>query len=69
MAAIIEEYLAYLQSQGRSPAAVRATRSDLAGFQQWWEQRCRRPFSIEEWVTRDWYAGMAQTVEDLPLAV
>jgi site-specific recombinase XerD len=53
MASICGEYLAYLQSQERSPATVRATRSDLTGFQLWWERTYRRPFSIEEWATRD----------------
>jgi len=49
----IDEYLAYLQSRGRTPATLRATRSDLLGFQSWWEQTHRRLFTAAELTSRD----------------
>ncbi|MCP4342047.1 MAG: tyrosine-type recombinase/integrase [Desulfobulbaceae bacterium] len=49
----IEPYLLTLQAQDRSPATIRATNSDLSGFQAWWERTYKRPFSIKKLVTRD----------------
>lgn len=49
----INEYVGYLQSQGKSAATLRATRSDLSGFQQWWEQKTDRAFQISHLVSRD----------------
>lgn len=49
----INEYLDYLQSQGKSAATLRATRSDLSGFQQWWEQTTNRSFQVTHLVSRD----------------
>jgi site-specific recombinase XerD len=53
MSTEIDEYLAYLQAQGRTPATLRATRSDLSGFHRWWEQTFRRPFTASQLVARD----------------
>ena len=53
MTATIEAYLTSLQTQGRSPATVRATRSDLSGFKSWWEKTYERPFTVQQLVTRD----------------
>lgn len=49
----INEYLEYLISQGKSAATLRATRSDLSGFQQWWEQTTNRSFQVKHLVSRD----------------
>ncbi len=49
----IDEYVAYLQSRGRAPATLRATRSDLLGLQSWWQQTHRRPFTAAELTARD----------------
>ena len=53
MTATIEAYLITLQTQDRSPATVRATRSDLSGFRAWWEKTYERPFTVQQLVTRD----------------
>jgi site-specific recombinase XerD len=53
MSDTIDEYVAYLQSRGRAPATLRATRSDLLGFQSWWQQTYRRPFTAAELTSRD----------------
>jgi site-specific recombinase XerD len=53
MGTIIDEYLEYLEAQGKSAATLRATRSDLSGFQRWWEQATRRSFKITQLVSRD----------------
>jgi site-specific recombinase XerD len=53
MTATIEAYLIALQAQDRSPATVRATRSDLSGFRAWWESAYGRPFSVQQIITRD----------------
>lgn len=53
MPVTIDEYLAHLQSRGRSPATRRATRSDLTGFQSWWERTYRRPFTAAQLTSRD----------------
>lgn len=53
MSPSLEEYLVFLHSQGRSPATLRATRSDLSGFQLWWEGRYKRPFTAQNLETRD----------------
>jgi site-specific recombinase XerD len=47
------EYLDHLQGQDRSPATLRATRSDLSGFQSWWERTYRRPFAVQQLAPRD----------------
>ena len=47
------EYLKHLQGQDRSPATLRATRSDLSGFQSWWERTYRRPFAVQQLAPRD----------------
>ena len=60
----INEYLDYLQSQGKSAATLRATRSDLSGFQQWWEQTINRSFQVTHLVSRDirrWQRERQQT--------
>lgn len=49
----IDEYLEYLGAQGKSAATLRATRSDLSGFQRWWEQATHRSFRITQLVSRD----------------
>lgn len=48
-----DNYLSFLQAHGRSPATLRATRSDLAGVQSWWERTYGRPFAIQHLATRD----------------
>lgn len=53
MPAGINEYLAHQQSRGRAPATLRATHSDLIGFQFWWEQTYRRPFTVPQLTARD----------------
>lgn len=53
MVAPIDEYLTYLQVHDRAPATLRATRSDLSGFQTWWEHTYRRPFTLEHLASRD----------------
>jgi site-specific recombinase XerD len=53
MGTIIDEYLEYLEARGKSAATLRATRSDLSGFQRWWEQATRRSFKITQLVSRD----------------
>jgi site-specific recombinase XerD len=53
MPTTIDEYLTHLQSRGRAPATLRATRSDLSGFQSWWERTYRRPFTAAELTSRD----------------
>jgi site-specific recombinase XerD len=49
----IDEYLEYLEAQGKSAATLRGTRSDLSGFQRWWEQATHRSFRITQLVSRD----------------
>jgi hypothetical protein len=51
MPAGINKYLAHQQSRGRAPATLRATHSDLIGFQFWWEQTYRRPFTAATDIT------------------
>lgn len=53
MSTTIDEYLDHLQAQGRSPATLRAARSDLNGFQAWWERSFQRAFSVQNLATRD----------------
>lgn len=53
MPASINEYLAHQQSRGRASTTLRATRSDLIGFQFWWEQTYRRPFTVPQLTSRD----------------
>jgi site-specific recombinase XerD len=53
MGTIIDEYLEYLEAQGKSAATLRATRSDLSGFQRWWEQATHRSFKVSQLVSRD----------------
>jgi site-specific recombinase XerD len=53
MVETMAEYLDHLQWQGRAPATLRATRSDLAGFQAWWERTYQRPFAVQQLTARD----------------
>lgn len=53
MPSTIDDYLNHLQSHGRTPATQRATRSDLTGFQSWWERTYRRPFAVSQLASRD----------------
>jgi site-specific recombinase XerD len=53
MGTTIDEYLEYLEAQGKSAATLRATRSDLSGFQRWWEQATHRSFKVSQLVSRD----------------
>ena len=50
---IIDDYLHHLQAQGKSVATLRATRSDLLGFQRWWEEATHRSFHVMHLVPRD----------------
>ncbi len=54
---LVEQYLASLGERGRSSSTVRAARTDLAQFEQWWEATHRRPFdpsSLLESDLRTW---------------
>ncbi len=53
MSTLIDEYLDHLQTQGKSTATLRATRSDLTGFQHWWEGATHRSFTITHLLSRD----------------
>lgn len=53
MSTWIKNYLSHLETNGRSPATVRAAGADLRRLQAWWEETHDRPFEIGRLTTRD----------------
>lgn len=54
---LITDYLATVAERGRSPATLRATRSDLAQFAQWWAHQVGQAFDpllVRELDIRRW---------------
>ena len=49
----LEQYLISLEDSGRSASTIRAARTDLAGFERWWETTHRRPFEPESLLESD----------------
>ncbi|HEY1012218.1 MAG TPA: tyrosine-type recombinase/integrase [Herpetosiphonaceae bacterium] len=43
---LVTDYLTDLESRGRSPATIRASRADLRQFQQWWETTQQQPWDV-----------------------
>lgn len=49
----IDQFLDSPEIHSLSPATVKALRSDLRNFAEWWEQARHRPFSVRKLVARD----------------
>lgn len=48
-----DTFLESQREQDLAPATLKALRSDLHQFSQWWSKQHQRPFAIEQLVTRD----------------
>jgi site-specific recombinase XerD len=49
----IAEFLVQQQARGLSPATMKALRSDVHSFCDWWEKIHQRPFTLQQLMARD----------------
>jgi site-specific recombinase XerD len=50
---LLDQYLAWLQAQGRAPATQRAARADLRHLRHWWATKHGRPLDFTQLLERD----------------
>jgi site-specific recombinase XerD len=50
---LLEHYLTSLKERGRSASTIRAARTDLAGFERWWEATHHCPFDPQSLLESD----------------
>ena len=49
----VDEFLVQQQARGLSPATLKALRSDVQRFYEWWEETHQRPFVVPQLMARD----------------